>query len=221
MLEALSQERTIPELAHDYQVEPEIIDIWIQEFKAKGHKAFEPDDELPVETRSIWGRILLIIIIILLLLTLFWPCGNEKDLEKATPRKPTKGVVGRTNYEILDTEVHPDKAAAKWTILSVTFNVTNLAAKARPLDYTMVQLRDEFGNEFKFNLPETNRHYERKGVESPWGQRIPAGGTKTVTIYFLVHKGGPKKYFFAGRDLDFRAVKYVDYPLGVIDIMAK
>lgn len=214
----MTQERTVLELAHDYQVEPETIESWTQEFKANGYRAFEPEGLQPEKTRSIWGRILLIIIIILLLLSLFWPCGPQEKAKRAIAPTPKKGMVGQTDYEIVSRQVHPELAEAKWSIVSVDFKVNNLASRARPLDYSMVQLRDEFGTEFPFHVPTTNRYYEKAGKPSPWGKNVPANGRKMARIYFHVLVGAPKKYFFAGKDLDFRAVKYVDIDLGEIDL---
>ncbi len=177
-----------------------------------------PEDFETEKTRSIWGRILLIIIIILLLLSLFWPCGPQEKAQRVVPPKAKKGMVGQTDYEIVDRQVHTELAEAKWSIISVTFKVTNLASRPRPLDYSMVQLRDEFGTEFPFHVPTTNRYYEREGRASPWSKNVPANGRKMARIYFHVLVGEPKKYFFAGKDLDFRAVKYIDIDLGEIDL---
>lgn len=179
------------------------------------------EEEEEEEPKRPWGRIILIIILLILLLLLFWPVKKGKKAPPPAPAAKLKGIgiIGETHYQVISSKPHFEFGGTKWTIVGVTFKVRNLASKARVLDYSAVKLGDEFGNESAINDFYTENYYERIRKKSPWGRNIAPKGRKRVQALFLIYKGPPKRYYFAGKDLDFRSNEFLKLDAGVINVI--
>jgi len=178
-------------------------------------------------------RTVALVIIILLLLLLFWPVkSDEKSIADSrsndTNRETTgESVVGDARYTVLEAEPVFDEIGGrkqsnyKATVLSVRFKVENIATVSRTLDFSMVEVRDQFGNNFVPNPRITELWYEDKDKRSPWGEEVDGKGSKKATVFFYVYVSPAKKYSLLGRDFDWRDNQFVAIEMGTIDALPK
>ncbi len=177
-------------------------------------------------------RTVALIIIILLLLLLFWPVDSDKknvaDSRSNSSRKATgEGVVGDARYTVIEAEPVFDEIGGvrqstyKATALSVRFKVENIASVNRTLDFSMVEVKDQFGNKFVANPRITSLWYEDIDKRSPWGEEVAGNGSKEVTAFFYVYVSPEKKYSLLGRDFDWRDDEFTTIEIGKIDAIPK
>ena len=179
--------------------------------------------EVPIReagtTKTRWGRTTLLLIFIILLLfllwALFWPVKNEmkKAVKPATVQKGP-GIVGQARYKAVSAEKVIELGGlhtASWIVI-VNFQVENLADEPRVLDYSHIKLVDNVGVEHPASPGLTNRLYKLSGKNSPWEIRIRPGRAYNVRVIFGVSES-EREYSLAGRDLSWRARKFIKLPL--------
>lgn len=91
----------------------------------------------------------------------------------------------------------------------LSFEVENLAARSRVLDYSMFRLLDRAKNTFSISPDLTWSLYRLTNRSSPWGSRIPPNTPSIVQAVFLVGKG-PVGFKLACRDFDWRSNDYIE-----------
>ena len=177
-------------------------------------------------------RTVALVIIILLLLLLFWPVKTDEksvaDSRSNDARETTgEGVVGDARYTVLEAEPAFEEIGGrkqsnyKATALRVRFKVENIATVSRTLDFSMVEVRDQFGNNFVPNPRITELWYEDQDKRSPWGEEVDGNGSKKATAFFYVYVSPAKKYSLLGRDFDWRDNEFVAMEMGTIDAIPK
>ncbi len=182
------------------------------------------DDE---EDSSGRRRLIIIIIIILLLLLLFWPVdrgvlrrersrarGERERLDKARP-------VGKADYTVIGGEriIDLGRKSRKAVPVGVRFRVKNVSNKPEILDYPMVTLTDDFGQEY-FNNPKLIEDwYEREGRPSPWLKKVASGQSVDAMAILYVRRGTKTMHYLVGRDFVWITGRSKAYPVGEIETM--
>jgi len=175
-------------------------------------------------------RTVALVIIILLLLLLFWPVkSDEKSIadSRSNDNKETTGdgVVGDARYTVLEADPVFSKIGGrvysnyKATLLGVRFRVENIASMSRTLDFSMVEVKDQFGNKFVPYPLVTELWYEDKDKRSPWGEEVEGQGSKEAMAFFFVYVSPEKKYSLLGRDFDWRDDEFTAIEIGKINAL--
>lgn len=205
-----------------------MIDPSDEDYIVRAEQLEEVEEE---EKRGCFRTVVLIVIIILLLL-LFWPVKpGKKGLPKSNakeeqPKVTGDGVIGEARYKVLKSETIIEVngrrfSTYKGTALGVEFRINNLSRRDQTLDFSMLKVSDQFGNQFVPTSKFTAMWYSEKKLKSPWGEAIKGNGSKNAFVIFFVYPGPPKKYNLLAKGFDWRLEDFIAIDLGTIDALPK
>lgn len=176
------------------------------------------------EDRSGRRRVIIIIIIILLILLLLFCPVDKKSLNKQRrlsekAKRAQERPLGAASYKVISGAPMPERSgrSRKAVVVGVWFYVKNVSPRVQVLDYSMVQLGDEFGKRYEALADDTDDIYEKEGMSSPWGLDVAPGREVKVFVAFYAYTGPKKRYFLIGRDFDWTSDRSRNYPIGVFD----